>query len=391
MTQSFDKFINRQGTLSLKYDGLQQIFGRTDVQAMWVADMDFAVPDAVTQALQARAEHPIYGYSLAPESLYDALIDWMHLKHNWHVEREWIVLTPGVVPSLSLVVTALTNQDDGVIVQPPVYFPFLSVANNTGRRLIENPLVLTLDSLGSSTYAIDFEHFEACAKQAKILLFCSPHNPVGRVWSKNELQKLLAIAKQHRLIILSDEIHADLVYHDAKHHVLSTLDIEQDAVITAVAPSKTFNIPGLGLSALIVPHASSRRVIQSHLTATGVSVTNPFSLVAFEAAYRHGHDWLNALLAYLHETRDMVMAYAKKYLPKITIIPAQGTYLLWLDCHQLGLSDELLHQLFLEKAKLALSPGAVFGKGGHGFMRMNIGTTQENVLLALDKLKQALS
>lgn len=390
MTKQFDQVINRQGTQSLKYDGLQQTFGTIDVQPMWVADMDFAAPDAVIHALQARAKHPIYGYSMAPESLYDALIDWMRVKHNWHIKREWIVLTPGVVPSLSLVVTALTNQHDGVIVQPPVYFPFLSVANHTGRRLIENPLVLTVDSLGNSNYAIDFEHFEACAKQAKILLLCSPHNPVGRVWSKPELQRLLEIAKQYHLIILADEIHADLVYPDAKHHVMGTLDEEQDSLITAVAPSKTFNIPGLGLSALIIPHAPHRKAIQAHLTATGVSVTNPFSLVAFEAAYRDGHDWLSALLAYLHETRDMVMTYVKKHLPKITVVPAQGTYLLWLDCRQLELSDELLRQLFLEQAKMALSPGTLFGKGGSGFMRMNIGTTQENVLLALDKLKQVL-
>ena len=391
MTKSFDQSIERQGTLSLKYDGLQQTFGRADVQPMWVADMDFATPDAVTQALKARAEHPIYGYSMAPESIYDALIDWMRVKHGWEVEREWVVLTPGVVPSLSLVVSALTTQDDGVIVQPPVYFPFLSVASNTGRRLIENSLVLTLDSFGNSTYEIDFAHFETCAKQAKILLLCSPHNPVGRVWSKTELQRLLVIAKQHQLIILADEIHADLVYPDAKHHVLATLDVEHDTVITAVAPSKTFNIPGLGLSALIIPHEAHRKAIQSHLASTGVSVTNPFSLVAFEAAYRHGHDWLNALLAYLHETREMVMAYAKDHLPRIKVVPAQGTYLLWLDCRQLGLSDEALQKLFLEHAKLALSPGAMFGKGGSGFMRMNIGTTQENVLLALDKLKQALN
>ena len=391
MTKQFDQIVNRQGTLSLKYNGLQQTFGRADVQPMWVADMDFAAPDAVTQALKARAQHPIYGYSMAPESLYETLIDWLRVKHGWEVKREWIVLMPGVVPSLSLVVSALTNQDDGVIVQPPVYFPFLSVANNTGRRLLENPLVFTLDSFGNSTYEIDFVHFEACAKKAKILLLCSPHNPVGRVWSKSDLQKLLAISKQHQLIILSDEIHADLVYPDARHHLLGALDIEQDTVITAVAPSKTFNIPGLGLSALIVPHEAHRKAIQSHLMASGVSVTNPFSLVGFEAAYRHGHEWLSALLEYLYETREMVTAYAKEHLPRVKFVPSQGTYLMWMDCRQLGLSDEALQEFFLEQAKLALSPGAMFGKGGSGFMRMNIGTTQENVLIALEKLKQALN
>lgn len=390
MSSTFDHLIAREGSLSLKHDGLQNTFGVSDAQAMWVADMDFSVPIAVSQALQLRAQHPIYGYSMVPESLYSALIDWMRVQHDWKIERDWIVLTPGVVPCLSTVVMALTNEKEGVIVQPPVYFPFLSIADNTGRTLLENPLVLRLDQFDDLRYEIDFDHFELCAKQAKILLFCSPHNPVGRVWQEDELARLLAIAKQYDLLILADEIHADLIYPDAKHAVLAKMDIDKTNVITAVAPSKTFNIPGLGLSALIVPHAPSRKAIELQLSKTGVSVANPFSLVAFEAAYRHGQEWLAELMDYLQKTRDLVSAYFKKHIPQITVAPAQGTYLLWLDCRKLQIDDHQLQAFFLNQAKLALSPGALFGAGGKGFMRMNIATSQANVMSALEKLKEAL-
>lgn len=390
MNSNFDHLIAREGSLSLKYDGLLNTFGVSDVQPMWVADMDFSAPQAVNQALQQRAQHPIYGYSIVPDSVYEALIDWMRVQHGWEIARDWIVLTPGVLPCLSTVVMALTHENDGVIVQPPVYFPFLSVAENTGRQLLENPLVLDIDQFGDLRYRIDFENFEACAKRAKILLLCSPHNPVGRVWRKDELERILAIAQQYNLFILADEIHADLVFADARHYVLGKMEGAEANVITAVSPSKTFNIPGLGLSALIVPHAPSRKAIELQLRKAGVSVANPFSLVAFEAAYRHGHEWLADLMRYLQETRDMVTTYLKEHIPKITVAPAQGTYLLWLDCRKLNLESKQLEAFFLHEAKLALSPGQLFGEGGEGFMRMNIGTSQANVLMALEKLKTAL-
>ncbi len=210
MTQLFDKLIFREGTQSLKYDGRLATFGTNDVMPMWVADMDFAVPEAITKALQARANHPVYGYSIAPDSLYEALVDWLLLKHQWQIKREWILLTPGVVPSLNLVVATLTAENAGVIVQPPVYFPFFSAVTHQNRRLIENPLNLQDDGSGNLQYRMDLAQLDACAKEAKMLLLCSPHNPVGRVWQKDELLTLLAIANKHDLIILSDEIHADL-------------------------------------------------------------------------------------------------------------------------------------------------------------------------------------
>ena len=402
MKNLFDQVISREGTQSHKYDGRLATFGTNDVTPMWVADMDFAVPEAITKALQARASHCIYGYSVAPENLYEAVLDWLFVKHQWQVKREWIVLTPGVVPSLNLVVAALTAENAGVIVQPPVYFPFFSAVTNQNRRLIENRLAIQNDAAGNSYYEMDFEQLDSCAKDAELLLLCSPHNPVGRVWTKDELLKLLAIAKRHDLIILSDEIHADLVYDNAKHQVLSRLAIEseqasssypheQHGIITAISPSKTFNIPGLGLSALIVPNAKHRQAIQLHLNKMGVSVTNPFNLVAFEAAYREGGDWLNALMAYLQNTCDEAITFINANLPKIKVIRPQGTYLLWLDCRELNLDDEALKRLFVREAKLGLSPGTIFGCGGEGFMRMNIGTQKNNVMAALRRLKAAIA
>ena len=399
LSHSFDQIISREGSQSLKYDGKLQTFGTNDVMPMWVADMDFAVPEAITKALLKRANHPIFGYSVAPESLYASLIDWLLLKHGWQVKREWIVLTPGVVPSLNLIVAALTAENAGVIVQPPVYFPFFSAVTNQNRRLIENPLVLQDDGLGNLHYQIDFPQLEKCAEDATLLMLCSPHNPVGRVWRKDELQSLLAIAKKHDLIILADEIHADLVYSNAQHISLSRLASESEPsssnaphrIITAVSPSKTFNIPGLGLSALIVPNIEYRQKIVSHHDKIGVSVTNPFNMVAFEAAYREGGDWLNALMAYLQNTRDAAVAFIQAYLPTINVIQPQATYLLWLDCCKLNLSDDALIRFFIEEAKLGFSPGAMFGSGGEGFMRMNIGTSKANVMAALTRLKHALA
>lgn len=400
LSSRFDQPIAREGSGALKYDGRQQTFGTTEVMPMWVADMDFAVPAAVTEALQARIAHPVFGYSLAPDSLYQALIDWLQIKHVWPVQREWIVLTPGVVPSLNLVVAALTAPNDGVIVQPPVYFPFFSAVTGQQRRLLENPLRLTSDHANQPQYQMDMDHLTACAQQARMLLLCSPHNPVGRVWQTAEMEAILSIANQHDLVVLSDEIHADLVYAEAQHQPLSRLAMQAETaeqtalshrVITAVSPSKTFNIPGLGLSALIVPNTAHRQAIQRQLNTLGLSVTNPLNMAAFEAAYRGGDNWLNELMPYLQATRDAAVAYIQAELPSIKVIAPQATYLLWLDCRALNLHDAALKRFFIEEAQLGLSPGAIFGHGGEGFMRMNIGTPQANVLAALARLKAACS
>jgi cysteine-S-conjugate beta-lyase len=382
----FDQIIHREGTNSLKHDARQSLFGRADVIPMWVADMDFAVPPAVTKALAARAKHPIVGYTAEPASLFDALINWHEKRHGWKIKREWIVLCPGVVPSLHAASLAFAKAGEAIIVQPPVYFPFFSAIKNTGRTLIENPLLLQ-----DNRYHIDFDHLEQCAVNARMLFLCSPHNPVGRVWTTKELQRILAIAKQHDLMIFSDEIHADLIYPEAKHQSLATLSDDSHNIITAVAPSKTFNIAGLNLSALIIPNASHRQAIIQAFDTLHVSAANPFSMIAFEAAYRDGEDWLTALLTYLTVTRDYVSDYLATKLPQIKLIAPEGTYLLWLDCRALGLNDQALKQFFIEKAGLGLSPGNLFGEAGSGFMRMNIGAPKQVVAKALDQIAQALN
>lgn len=382
----FDQIISREGTDSLKYEMRQSLFGRADVLPMWVADMDFATPPAVTRALTKRAKHPIFGYTNYSDSLYDALIHWFKQRHGWEIRREWIMMCPGVVPTLHAAVMAFTAPGESVIVQPPVYFPFFSSVTNTGRQLIKNPL-----QLKNNQYEIDFDHLEQCAKDARLLLLCSPHNPVGRVWQPKELKMILKVAKKHNLMVLSDEIHADLIYPEHKHHVLASLAEPTDNIITAVAPSKTFNIPGLGLSALIVSDKNNRTAIHQAFETMHVSAANPFSIVAFETAYNEGEAWLDALLAYLTTTRDFVARYLKTHLPQIKLIAPEGTYLLWLDCRALQLNDYDLKKFFIEEAGLGLSPGTLFGEGGSGFMRINIGAPQQVVAEALDNIKRALN
>ncbi|MXS85216.1 pyridoxal phosphate-dependent aminotransferase [Nitrosomonas sp. HPC101] len=385
MSNDFDCEIDRSGTYSTKYDGRAIAFGHPDVMPLWVADMDFAAPAAVTEALAKRAAHPVYGYTQLPDSLYAALIDWLKSRHDWQIEREWIVFCPGVVPSLSTTLLALSEPGESVIVQPPVYYPFFSVVKKTGRRLLNNAL-----QLEQGRYGVNFADLAQQAVSARMLLFCSPHNPVGRVWSKPELERLLDIAGQHQLIIISDEIHADLIYPDYKHHILARLADAPEAVITAVAPSKTFNIPGLNLSALIVPDPQYRRAIRNQLERMHVSAANPFSVVAFEAAYHAGGEWLDALMAYLDTSREMVRHYLAEYLPQIQLIPSQGTYLLWLDCRGLGMNDDQLKHFFIFEAGIGLNAGITYGEAGSGFMRMNIGTPRRHIKQALDNIRSAL-
>jgi cystathionine beta-lyase len=380
----------------VKQDGCVDYFGTSDILPLWVADMDFAAPDAVTRALTQRAENPIYGYTFYPESMVDALISWLKKRHGWTVERDWIVMAPGVVTSLFASVMAFAEQGEGVIVQPPVYAPFFSAVTTNQRRLIENPLILV-----DGAYHIDFEHLERCAADgAKMLLFCSPHNPVGRVWSKAELVQLLSITRRYGITILSDEIHADLVYPDLKltedstgeqYTTLALLANEGDKIITAVAPSKTFNIAGLGLSALIVPNPAQRVTLKKVFNSLHLSNTNPFSIAAFEAAYRGGEAWLDALLVYLRDNRDFVSEYLKKNIPAIRLIQPQGTYLLWLDCRDLNMTDLKLEEFFVKEAKVGLNLGKSFGKGGSGFMRLNIASPRSVIAEALNRIATTLN
>ncbi|MFZ5503289.1 MAG: MalY/PatB family protein [Pseudomonadota bacterium] len=385
MGNGFERIIPRHGTSSFKYDAREQIFGGKDVIPLWVADMDFAAPAAVQRALAERAAHPIYGYTVFPESLYDALLGWLRQRHNWRVSRESLLLCPGVVPSLHAAIFALTRDDAAVIVQPPIYPPFLAAPKITGRKLLPNPL-----KFEQGRYLFDLDGFEQCAAQgARLLLLCSPHNPVGRVWQAGELQALLDICQRYAVTVVCDEIHADLVYPGDRHVPLAKLADGKVNVIAAVAPSKTFNIPGLGLSALVVPDDSDRNAINHVFDRLHVSASNPFSIAAFEAAYRDGMPWLDALLDYLAATRDAVRDFLQQQLPKIKLIEPQGTYLLWLDCRGMRLGDKQLKQFFVREAGVGLSPGILFGEGGSGFMRMNIAAPRSVIIRALENISRA--
>lgn len=367
MSFDFDQIIDRSQSHSQKYDALEKLFGRSALTPMWVADMDFAAPPAVTEVLVARAEHPIYGYSQYPEDFLAILQHWFAQRHHWSFSKEAILMCPGVVPSIHATIMALSQPGDQVIVQSPVYFPFFSAVTDTGRSLVLNPLLET-----PTGYQINFAQLEQqAAAGAKLLVFCSPHNPVGRVWTQPELETLLDIAQRHQLTIISDEIHADLIFPGYQHVPLASL-AKGVNVITTVSASKTFNIAGLGLSALIVNETETMQKINTVLNSWHVSADNPFSITATMAAYQYGADWLDALMQYLQANRDWLVSFFQQSLPTISISEAQGTYLLWLDCRQLGLSDKQLRQFFVEDCAVALNPGSMFGEGGSGFMRMNI-------------------
>ena len=384
MEIEFDSVISRIGTSSLKYDERLNFFGTSDVLPLWVADMDFAVPAAVRDALMARAAHPVYGYTVYPESLYEALMVWLEGRHAWRVERDWIVMCPGVVPSLHAAIIALSKPDENVIVQPPVYAPFLAAPKSVGCRLLLNPL-----KFEDGRYRFDLEHFERCAIEgARLLMLCSPHNPVGRVWQPDELQALLEICRRYDVSVVTDEIHADLIYPGRHHTPLAKLGDGTMKIITAIAPSKTFNIPGLGCSVLIVPDEKDRRAIAKAFGTLHVGAANPFSIVAFEAAYRGGVEWLDRLLVYLEETCLFVRTYIQQHLPLIKPIAPEGTYLLWLDCRAMNLNDKQLERFFIE-AGVGLSAGTIFGEQGSGFMRMNIGAPRSVIAEALEKIASA--
>lgn len=388
MSSQFDQPLSREQTGAVKYDARQAVFGRDDVIPLWVADMDFAAPDAVVRALEARASHPAYGYSLYPDSLYDAMIQWYAERHQWRIERDWVLLVPGVVPSLHAAAMAFSAPGDGIIIQPPVYPPFFDAIRKTGRTVIENPLI---EDRGH--YRMDLEHLEACAAgdDVRVLQLCSPHNPVGRVWSRDELTAVLDIARRHSLMVVSDEIHCDLVFPDKPpHQMLGRLVTEEDSLVTTVAPSKTFNLPGLGLSALVVPNPEHRAALKAEFDAMHMLQCNPFSMTGFEAGYRHGRDWLNELLGYLQDNRDLVVQTVNTGFPGIRAIEPEGCYLVWLDCRELGMSDSRLKAFFVHEAGVGLNPGITFGEQGSGFMRLNLASPRAVLKKALEQIRQAL-
>ncbi len=348
-----------------------------------LADMDLPSSKAIQEALQNRVKHPIYGYTGYYDAYFDVIIKWMKKAHKWQIQKESIAPINAIVTGLNLAVEALTKEGDGVIIQPPIYPPFYTAVQKQKRTLLENELKLVDDK-----YEIDFEDFEKKAKEAKLFLFCSPHNPTGRVWNKKELEKIALICKENGVIIISDEVHADLVYKGSKHIPIATLSDARDITITLNAPSKTFNIAGIVSAYAIVQNCSLRRKFYEIFRRYSLTQPTPISLCSTVAAYNQSDEWLKDILLYLKENLEYVKSQLKS-MPHIKAMPIESTFLLWLDCKSLNLSDKQLEEFFIKEAKLGLNAGVSFGSGGEGFMRLNFATPRVILEKAMEQLKVA--
>jgi cystathionine beta-lyase len=364
----FDRIIPREGTGAVKLEWRKQLFGREEVIPMWVADMDFAVPPCVSDAIRQRAEHPIFGYTALTDSYYEAIIGWQRRRMGWEIQKDWLFFTPGVVTALNLLVETFTRPGDGVIVQPPVYFPFFWAVERNGRKLLLNRL-----SEVNGVYGIDWEDLEANIRSgAKMLILCSPHNPVSRAWTREELERIGQLCLENGVLILSDEIHGDLVLPGHTHIPMATLSEEiARNTITCIAPSKTFNLAGMFTSSIIIPDENLRKKYKVNEERIHLS-PNIFGIVASEAAYAHGGEWLDELLLYLGSNAEFVRNAFEKQMPRVKMSPLEATYLMWLDFRELNLTDEELEKALVNKAGVGLSPGRIFGPGGEGFQRLNI-------------------
>ncbi len=376
----FDTPIDRENTDCEKWDGRKKKFGRSDVIPLWVADMDFATAPAVLEALRARALHPVFGYTFASESLLESLLHWYEARQHWRIDPARLQLAPGVVPSLSACVQALTQKSDGILVPTPVYPPFLDLVKKNDRRLVTSEL--TCDG---KRWTFDFDDLHVKARDTKLLLLCHPHNPVGREWTHEELHRLIELALRHNLVIVSDEIHGDLVYPGVTHTPLATLAPPELRLVTALSPSKAFNIPGLNLSAVIAAQSDDQEAIRRVLARGYVNALNPFTLSAFEAAYRFGAEWLDALRDYLAGNLELALHFLRQE-PQIECLPPEATCLLWLDCRGMNRDDTSLRHFFVQQAGLGLNDGPSFGPGGTGFMRLNIGTQRARLAKAMEQL-----
>lgn len=388
MTQyDFDHVWNRKNTQSMKWDGVAKLFGDADLLPMWVADMDFKSPQPVIDALKQQAEHGIFGYTVRPPSYYEAVIEWFKRRHSFHVRKEWLVFSPGVVPALNMIVQAFTEPGDNIIIQPPVYYPFFNAIKRNGRTLIENPL-----AFDGNRYTIDFDDLEEkAASDVKMLILCNPHNPVGRVWTKEELYKLGEICLKHNILVVADEIHGDLVRKAYRHIPFASLsEAFADQSITCTAPSKTFNLAGLQASHLIIPNEHYKRTFKQLLQTSALDLSNSFAIPAVEAAYRYGDEWLDQLIDYVEANIRFLTDFFRQNIPQVNVIQPEGTYLVWLDFRSLGLNEKELDTLMRKKAKVALDDGTIFGTGGDGFERINVACPRSTLEEGLKRIEQAV-
>ena len=372
--------INRTGTYTTKLDDAIKKFGTDDLLPLWVADMDLASPLCVQNTLQKRARHPLYGYTVYPERYYTVIKQWMQKRFDWKIKTKWIVPCYGVVPSMNFAIEAYTKKGDGIIIQSPIYPPFASSIKHRKRKLLDNTLVYK-----NGKYKIDFKDLETKARVAKLFLLCSPHNPTGRVWDKEELEKIIKICISNDVIVVSDEIHADVVYVKT-HHILGSFEKVQNRCVILNAPSKTFNVAGLNTSYAIIPDEKLRRRYKIEQDRSGISNGNPFGIEALMAAYEEGAAWLEDLKVYLSANIAYVNDFIETHELPIKTVKTEATFLIWLDCSKMGFAHDELVEFFIHEAKLGLNDGKSFGQTGEGFMRLNIGTSKEVLEVAMNRL-----
>lgn len=384
----FDKIVDRRGTDALAVDALQERFGRADLMPMWVADMDFETPQFITDALKKRLEHSLFGYTMEPKDYRPAVLDWLKTHHGWDVKDEWLSYIPGIVKGIGMAINVFVKPDEKVIIQPPVYHPFRLTPLGNKREVVYNPLRETPEG----SYAMDFDNLEKVAdSKCRMLILSNPHNPGGVVWSAETLARLASFCHRHNIIVLSDEIHCDMVHPGHRHVPFATVSAEAAACsITFGAPSKTFNIAGIVSSYAIVPDDALRARFYSWLKANELDEPTIFSPIATIAAFREGEEWRRQMLEYVEGNIDYVESFIKENIPGIRVWRPQASFLVWLDCRKLGLGHDELVSLFINGARLALNDGAMFGKEGSGFMRMNIGCPRSKLKEALTRLGAAV-
>ena len=385
MKYDFDQVIDRSGTDAVKLEGLKEMWGRTDLIPLWVADMDFATAPFVTDAIRKRCENPVFGYTCKPESYYNAIIRWVKMRYELEVEKEMINFVPGIVPGIGMAMNAFTEKGDKVMIQPPVYHPFRWVTERNERIVVNNPL-----KWEDGMYRMDMNAFRKQIKGCKLFILCNPHNPGGVVWKEEELREVAEICHREGVLVFSDEIHADLTLPPYKHRPFATISEEARMnCVTFMSPSKAFNMPGMTASHALIFNPKLRRRFRKYMDACELDLGHAFAFLSVEAAYSYGTEWLDQCLAYIQSNIDFVDEYLKAHAPKIKVIRPQASYLVWLDCREMGMTQEALNDFFVDKAHLALNDGAMFGKEGEGFMRLNVASPRSVMEKAMKQLAEA--
>lgn len=388
MNFNFDKIIDRTNNFSAKWSEMNKNFGTNDLLPMWVADMDFLTAPCIMEALKDRLDQGIFGYTTRPSSYNESIVNWLDNRFSWKIKQEWLMFSPAVITSISLLIQNLTQKNDKIMIQEPVYSPFHNIVESNERSLVISPLV----KLDDGSYVMDYEDIEAKIKDVKVFILCNPHNPVGRVWTREELTRLGEICLKHNVLVISDEIHSDIILKNHKHTPFASISKEfSENTITCMAPTKTFNLAGLQSSFLVISNPYYYEVMDKAFSRLDIKRNNAFSLVATEAAYNYGEDWLYELIKYIEDNVDFAIDYIKNHIPQLKVKKPEGTYLLWVDFNSLNVDEKDLKDALINKGRVALSDGSSFGIGGDGYYRINLACPRSMVLEGLKRIEFAIN